>query len=33
MEDYVKYLLNEVEKDTSLKVRTISTDRLYTIAS
>ena len=31
-EDYVKYLVNEVEKDTSLKGRNISTDRLYTSA-
>ena len=29
-EDYVKYLVNEVEKDTSLKGRNVSTDRLYT---
>ena len=29
-EDYIKYLVNEVEKDTSLKGRNISTDRLYT---
>ena len=28
--DYVKYLVNGVEKDTSLKGRIISTDRLYT---
>ena len=29
-EDYVKYLVNEVEKDTSLKGCNLSTDRLYT---
>ena len=29
-EDYVKYLVNEVEKDTSLKGCNISTDRLHT---
>ena len=29
-EDYVKYLVNETEKDTSLQGRNISTDRLYT---
>ena len=31
-EDYVKYLVNEVEKDTSLKECNISTDHLYTSA-
>ena len=29
-ENYVKYLVNETEKDISLKGRNISTDRLYT---
>ena len=29
-EDYVKYLVNEIEKDTSLKGCNKSTDRLYT---
>ena len=29
-EDYVKYLVNETEKDTSLQGRNISTERLYT---
>ena len=29
-EDYVKYLVNETEKDTCLQGRNISTDRLYT---
>ena len=29
-ENYVKYLVNETEKDISLKGRNISIDRLYT---
>ena len=32
-EDYVKYLVNETEKDTCLQGRNISTDRLYTSIS
>ena len=31
-EDYVKYLVNDVEKDTSLKKRNISAERLNTSA-